>query len=78
VFVVVLPLLMTGAPRQDVRFEVGPPRAVMQGEGIIGKLGDPACLTTIQLLWFAKVFEVLVICPDLERMTCSHEKMTPF
>ncbi|KIJ06942.1 hypothetical protein PAXINDRAFT_91229, partial [Paxillus involutus ATCC 200175] len=23
-------------------------------------------------------FEVLVICPDLERMTCSHEKMTPF
>ncbi|KIJ12377.1 hypothetical protein PAXINDRAFT_83068, partial [Paxillus involutus ATCC 200175] len=78
VFVVILPLRMTGSTRQNISFEVSTPRTVMQSKGIIGEFRDPACLMTIQLLWFAEVFEVLVVCPDFKRVTRSHKEVVPF
>ncbi|KIJ08058.1 hypothetical protein PAXINDRAFT_89437, partial [Paxillus involutus ATCC 200175] len=78
VVVVLLPLRMVRASRQEVSLEVGTARAVVKVEVVISKFSNPTSLATIELLGLTEIAEVQMIGPDLKGMWCTHKEMTPF
>ncbi len=45
---------------------------------VLCQLGDPSCLSSVQLLWESEVLEVLVIGPDFHILGGAHEVVVPF
>ncbi len=50
---------------------------MMKGEVVFCQLGDPSSLSSIHLLGFSEILEVLVIRPDLEILVCAHKVVSP-
>ncbi len=45
---------------------------------ILRQLGNPARLSSVQLLRFSKILEVLVICLDFDVNGSAHKVVVPF
>jgi hypothetical protein len=44
----------------------------------LGEIQGPLHLLPVQVLHLLEVLQVLVICPDLDRMLCAFEEVLPF
>src|SRR3979490_318271 len=78
VIVVVLSATMIGPTREGVRLAHAGPRLVLQREIEAGEIERPSSLPAIELLRDSKVFEVLVVSEDLNRMASPFEIVAPF
>src|SRR3981189_2614597 len=68
VIVVILSAAMIGSTREGVRLAHAGPRLVLQREVEAGEGERPSGVPAIELLRDSKVFEVLVVCEDLNGM----------
>jgi hypothetical protein len=48
-----------------------------EGVGKILKKGDPTCLLAGDLLWFAEVLKVFVVCVNFNSVLCSEKEGMP-
>ncbi len=78
VIVVLLSLVVVVASRKKVSFLVKGAGLVSKGEVVFGQLSDPSCLSSVQLLWFSEILEVLMIHPDFNVYGGAHEVVAPF
>src|SRR3981189_1314308 len=78
VIVVVLSATMIGPTREGVRLAHAGPRLVLQREIEAGEIEQPSSLPAIELLCDSKVFEVLVVSEDLNRMARPLKIVAPF
>ena len=69
--IIVRAVSMVGSSAQCVRLPHGFPRSVVHFKVKSGEGEGPASLTAVQFLCRHEVFQVLVICPDLELLRCS-------
>src|SRR3981189_1243540 len=69
---------MIGLTREGVWLAHAGPRLVLQREVEAGEVERPSRLSAIELLCNSKVFEVLVVSEDLNRMTRPLEVVAPF
>ena len=76
--VVFFPLVMVISPGEEVCLLVGGAWLMVEGEVILSQLGDPSCLSSVELLGFSEVLEVLMICPDFYLLCRTHQVMSPF
>ncbi len=75
VFMSLVMILLSG---KQVGFYVLGTGLVVECEVVLRKLGDPAGLSSVQLLRESEILEVLVIHPDFYVFFGTHEVMTPF
>src|ERR1700676_5184249 len=78
IFVVILPLVKTWRPRQEIRFCVRRAWFMKEFKMILLEFCEPASLAAINLPWLAEILEVLVIHPYFERFCCANEVVSPF
>jgi hypothetical protein len=53
-------------------------RLVEQGEVEPGEVQESPCLPPVQLLRLLEVLQVLVVCPDLDRVLHTFKEVPPF
>src|SRR3981189_1644494 len=78
VVVVILSAAVIGSTRKGVRLAHAGPRLVLQREVEAGEGEQPSSLPAIELLRDSKVFEVLVVCEDLNWMASPFKVVAPF
>src|SRR3981189_2392164 len=78
VIVVILSATMIGPTRERVWLAHAGPRLVLQREVEAGEVDRPSRLSAIELLCNSKVFEVLVVSEDLNRMARPLKVVAPF
>src|SRR3981189_1155621 len=69
---------MIGLTREGIRLAHAGPRLVLQREVEAGEVERPSRLSAIELLCNSKVFEVLVVSEDLNRMVRPLKVVAPF
>ena len=69
---------MISTARECIRLAQATARAVVEGEVKAGEVERPASLSPIELLSGAEVFEILMVRPNLYRVTSPFEIVTPF
>jgi hypothetical protein len=69
---------MIGSTRESVGLTHAGPRLVLQCEVEAGEVEQPSCLVVVELLCNSKVFEVLVVRQDLNRMASPLKVVSPF
>src|SRR3981189_3181878 len=77
VIVVILSATMIGPTREGIWLAHAGPRLVLQREVEAGEIERPPRLLAIELLRNSKVFEVLVVSEDLNRMACPLKVVAP-
>src|SRR3981189_1341014 len=78
VVVVVLSASVVGSMREGVGLAHAGPRLVLQREIEAGEIERPSSLPAIELLRDSEVFEVLVVCEDLNWMAGPFKVVAPF
>src|SRR3981189_3440516 len=78
VVVVILSAAMVSSTRKGVGLAHAGPRLVLQREIEAGEVERPSSLPPIELLRDLKVFEVLVVCEDLNWMAGPFKVVAPF
>src|ERR1700692_1195941 len=78
IFIVILPLVKTWRPRQEIRFSVRRAWFVKEFKMILLEFREPASLAAINLLWVAEKIENFNNCPYFERFCCANEVVSPF
>ena len=51
---------------------------MVKGEVVFCQFCYPMCLPMVQLLRFSEILEILMICPDFEILSHSHQVVSPF
>src|SRR3979490_2385490 len=78
IVVVILSATVVSSTREGVRLAHAGPRLVLQREIEAGEVERPSGLPAIELLRYSKVFEVLVVCEDLNWMASPFKVVAPF
>ncbi len=78
IVVVLLSLVMIVASGEQVGLLILGARLVVESEMILCQLGDPSCLSSVQLLGELEVLEILMVHPDFYIFSGAHKVMAPF
>src|SRR3981189_544916 len=78
IVVVILSATVVSSTREGVGLAHAGPRLVLQCEVEAGEIERPSSLPAIELLRDSEVFEVLVVCEDLNWMAGPFKVVAPF
>ncbi len=70
--IVVFSLAMVGTSTEEVRLLVGGAGFVMKCEVVLSKFWHPTGLSSVDLLGFLEVLEILMVCPNFEVLVGAH------